>query len=290
MLAAAAGVAASLSTREPMNAAAPATATAPAAAPQRRLRLLSCNILAGASVQRYSEYVTRSLKAVLPGRSKMDNLDRLAEVLPQFDVIGLQEADAGSLRSGFLNQTRYLAETAGLPFWSHQPNRAMARLAHSANGLISRMEPHSVLDYPLPSRIPGRGALLVRFGEERTSLTVMIAHLSLSAPARARQLAFIAEVLHDYPHAVLMGDLNTEAHSAEMRHLFRHCSLQPPAQPMPTFPSWKPRRSLDHILTSSAITLDKVWALPQAFSDHLPLAAEISLPAHLTPRGRRRRR
>src|SRR5690242_8944088 len=71
---------------------------------ERRLRLLSCNILAGASVQRYHEYVTRSINAVLPGRSKLDNLDRLAEVLPQFDVIGLQEADAGSLRSGFLNR------------------------------------------------------------------------------------------------------------------------------------------------------------------------------------------
>ncbi|WP_199099600.1 endonuclease/exonuclease/phosphatase family protein [Dyella sp. ASV21] len=262
----------------------------PPAAPERRLRLLSCNILAGASVQRYSEYLTRSLNAMLPGRSKLDNLDRLAEVLPQFDVIGLQEADAGSLRSGFLNQTRYLAEAAGMPFWSHQPNRAMARLAHSANGLISRLEPKSVLDYPLPSRIPGRGALLARFGEGNDALAVMIAHLSLSAPARAKQLGFIAEVLQDYPHAVLMGDLNTEVRSNEMRHLFARCSLVPPPHTTPTFPSWKPRRALDHILTSESIQLDKVWALPQAFSDHLPLAAEIRLPGHLAPRPHRLRR
>lgn len=254
----------------------------PDAAPtERRLRLLSCNILAGGSVQHYREYVTRSLSAVLPGRSKMDNLDRLAEVLPQFDLIGLQEADAGSLRSGFLNQTRYLAETAGMPFWSHQPNRPMARLAHSANGLISRMEPTAVLDYPLPSRIPGRGALLARFGEGENTLAVMIAHLSLSAPARAKQLAFIGELLQEFPHAILMGDLNTEPHSVEMEQLFNRCGLQPPAQPTPTFPSWKPRRALDHILASSAITLDKVWSLPQAFSDHLPIAAEIRLPAHI---------
>ncbi|SFR92667.1 Metal-dependent hydrolase, endonuclease/exonuclease/phosphatase family [Dyella sp. OK004] len=272
--------------RDPMTRAAPAQA----ATTERRLRLLSCNILAGASVQRYSEYVTRSINAVLPGRSKLDNLDRLAEVLPQFDVIGLQEADAGSLRSGFLNQTRYLAETAGMPFWSHQPNRPMARLAHSANGLISRLEPSTVLDYPLPSRIPGRGALLARFGEGNDSLAVMIAHLSLSAPARARQLAFIAEVLQDYPHAILMGDLNTEANSAEMRHLFAKCSLIAPVQPTPTFPSWKPRRALDHILTSEAIHLDKLWALPQAFSDHLPLAAEIRLPTHVAPRAHKLRR
>ena len=255
------------------------------------MRFLSCNILAGASVQRYSEYVTRSINAVLPGRSKLDNLDRLAEVLPQFDVVGLQEADAGSLRSGFLNQTRYLAETAGMPFWSYQPNRSMARLAHSANGLISRLEPQSVLDYPLPSRIPGRGALLARFGDGEHALAVMIAHLSLSTAARARQLAFIGEVLHDYPHAVLMGDLNTEAHSNEMRHLFAKCGLQLPTQSTPTFPSWKPRRALDHILTSSEIRLSKLWTLPQAFSDHLSLAADLRMPAHIgTPvhAGRRR--
>ena len=267
-------------TRAAMSQAAPA---------ERHLRLLSCNILAGASVKRYSEYVTRSLEAVLPGRNKMDNLDRLAEVLPQFDLVGLQEADAGSLRSGFLNQTRYLAETSGMPFWSHQPNRPMARLAHSANGLISRLEPYSVLDYPLPSRIPGRGALLAQFGEGDNALAVMIAHLSLSAPARTRQLGFIAELLQDFPHAVLMGDLNTEPGSAEMRHLFAKCNLQPPVQSTPTFPSWKPRRALDHILTSPSIRLDKVWTLPQAFSDHLPLAAEIRLPAHIAGpvRGRR---
>ena len=263
---------------------------APQPVPERRLRLLSCNILAGASVQRYSEYVTRSLNAVLPGRSKLDNLDRLAEVLPQFDVIGLQEADAGSLRSGFLNQTRYLAEAAGMPFWSHQPNRPMARLAHSANGLISRLEPKSVLDYPLPSRIPGRGALLARFGDGADALAVMIAHLSLSAPARAKQLGFIAEVLQDYPHAVLMGDLNTEVRSAEMKHLFAKSTLVPPEQPTPTFPSWKPRRALDHILTSEKIQLDKVWVLPQAFSDHLPIAAEIRLPGHVAPPASRMRR
>ncbi len=263
---------------------------APDVPAERRLRLLSCNILAGASVHRYSEYVTRSISAVLPGRSKLDNLDRLAEVLPQFDVIGLQEADAGSLRSGFLNQTRYLAETSGMPFWSYQPNRAMARVAHTANGLISRLEPRSVLDYPLPSRIPGRGALLAQFGEGEQALAVMIAHLSLSASSRARQLGFIAELLQDFPHAVLMGDLNSEAGSKEMQQLFAKCSLQPPAQPTPTFPSWKPRRALDHILTSPAVHLEKVWALPQAFSDHLPLAAEIRLPANVGGKTRRRRR
>ncbi|HEY9131861.1 MAG TPA: endonuclease/exonuclease/phosphatase family protein, partial [Dyella sp.] len=179
---------------------------------------------------------------------------------------------------------------AGMPFWSHQPNRPIARVSHTANGLISRLEPTEVLTYPLPSRVPGRGALLARFGSGQDALAVMIAHLSLSAVARARQLGFIAEVLKDYPHAVLMGDLNTDVHSAEMRHLFHTSTLQPPPQAMPTFPSWRPRKALDHILTSEAIHIDKLWALPQAFSDHLPVAAEIRLPGHVAPRAHKLRR
>jgi endonuclease/exonuclease/phosphatase family metal-dependent hydrolase len=248
---------------------------------ERRLRLLSCNILAGGSVQRYREYVTRSISAVLPGRSKMDNLDRLAEVLPQFDVIGLQEADAGSLRSGFLNQTQYLAEAAQFPYWTHQPNRRVSRLATSSNGLLARMHPDEVLDYPLPGRIPGRGALWVRFGEGANSLVVVIAHLSLGPTARARQLAFLAELLGEHPHAILMGDLNTPAHGKEFDLLYARTALMRPEHAPATFPSWRPTRAIDHILVSAGIEVEKRWALPHPVSDHLPIAASVRLPVAL---------
>jgi endonuclease/exonuclease/phosphatase family metal-dependent hydrolase len=248
---------------------------APADAPT--LRLLSCNILAGASVGRYHEYVTRSWSAVLPGKHKRSNLDRLAREIAQFDVIGLQEADAGSMRSGFLNQTQYLAEAAGLPYWSHQPNRRVSRVAHSANGLISRLPPAEVLDYPLPGR--GRGVLIARYGSGPDALTVAIAHLSLGPQARLRQLAFIAELLEGFPHAVLMGDLNCDPDSVELRVLFARTALAEPLETTPTFPSWRPQRAIDHILVSRGIAIERMWTLPDAFSDHLPLAAQIRLPA-----------
>lgn len=252
----------------------------PAIAPDTSvLRLLSCNILAGASVGRYRDYVTRSWSAVLPSKRKRSNLDKLALTIADFDVIGLQEADAGSIRSGFLNQTQYLAEASGLPFWSHQPNRRVARVAYSANGLISRAQPTEVLDYPLPGR--GRGVLLARYGQEPDSLVVAIAHLSLGPQARLRQLSFIAELLHGHRHAVLMGDLNCDPDSLELRVLFSRTALHEPLQVRPTFPSWHPQRAIDHILVSGDITIDRMWTLPDAFSDHLPLAAEVRIPVGL---------
>ena len=243
------------------------------------LRLLSCNILAGASVGRYHEYVTRSWSAVLPAPHKRNNLDKLAREIAQFDVIGLQEADAGSMRSGFLNQTQYLAEASGLPFWSHQPNRRVSKVAHSANGLISRLQPTEVLDYPLPGRIGGRGVLIARYGSGAEALTVAVAHLSLGPQSRMRQLAFIAELLAGHPHAVLMGDLNCDPDSLELRVLFSRTALAEPLENRPTFPSWRPQRAIDHILVSRDIAIERMWTLPDAFSDHLPLAAQIRVPA-----------
>src|SRR6476659_6775048 len=100
-------------------------------APPVHLQLLSCNIHAGGRMLRYGDYVTKSWKHVLPTRGTRGNLDQFAELLNEFDLVGLQEADAGSLRSGFVNQTQYLAEAAHFPYWTHQPNRRVSRLATS---------------------------------------------------------------------------------------------------------------------------------------------------------------
>jgi len=255
----------------------PPAATADSGKDARRLNLLSCNILAGGSVRRYRDYVTHSWKHVLP-TGKRANLDGLAKVIGGFDLVGLQEADAGSLRSGFLNQTEYLAEAAEFPYWSHQPNRRVSRLATSSNGLLARRQPDEVLDYPLPGRIPGRGALWARFGNGKDALVVVVAHLSLGQVARARQLAFIAELLGDQPNAVLMGDLNTPAQGAELDLLYTRTSLVPSNDSPATFPSWRPTRAIDHILVSGSIEVERRWALPHPVSDHLPIAASVRLP------------
>jgi endonuclease/exonuclease/phosphatase family metal-dependent hydrolase len=256
--------------------AAPRTNSTPA---PTHLQLLSCNIHAGGSVQRYGDYVTKSWKHVLPTRGTRGNLDQFAELLSEFDLVGLQEADAGSLRSGFVNQTQYLAEAAGFPYWSHQPNRKIARFAASSNGLLTRREPDEVLDYPLPGRIPGRGALWVRFGNGKHELVVVIAHLSLGPAARRAQFAFLAELIGESANVVLMGDLNCSPQSAELKSLYRNTALAPPAESPPaTFPSWRPRRAIDHILATPGIHIERLWTLPHPVSDHLPLAARVRLP------------
>lgn len=246
--------------------------------PPRRLRVLSANIQAGSSTRRYSDYVTRSWSHALPVGDKRANLDAIAGLVGQHDIVGLNEADPGSLRSGFTNQTHYLAERAGFDYWSFQPNRNVARVAGSANGLLSRVEPVKVAMHPLPGRIAGRGVLMARFGKGDDGLVVAVAHLSLGTRSRQMQLDFLADLLAPHRHALLMGDFNCPPDVAEMAVLYQRTRLLPPHHCVATFPSWRPQRAIDHILVTDTLQAVSACALPAAYSDHLALAMEIDVP------------
>ncbi len=246
--------------------------------PKRRLKLLSANIQAGSSTRGYHDYVARSWSHVMPGGNKRGALDLIAQLAGQHDIVGLQESDPGSWRSGFTNQTHYLAERGGFDYWSHQPNRRVGSVASSANGLLSKLEPVEVIDHPLPGRIAGRGVLMARFGEGDAGLTIAIAHLSLGTASRKSQLAFIAELLHEHPHAVLMGDFNCVSDGPDMQTLYKRTRLQPPSCTVPTFPSWRPQRAIDHILVTKPLACNDLRALPAALSDHLALSVELEVP------------
>lgn len=243
------------------------------------LRLISYNIQAGATTANYSDYVTRSWRHVLPYQQRLTNLDEIARLLADYDIVGLQEVDDGSLRTGFINQTQYLAERGGFPFWSHQSNRKVSKLARTCNGLLSRLRPDEVHDHKLPGRIPGRGALAVYYGSGATALVVVIVHLALGRRSRRIQLDFLNELVCEHAHAVIMGDLNTTCTSIEIEAFLGDTGLKPATDGLLTFPSWRPQRAIDHILVSPSLTINRCQAISVGMSDHLPVALELCLPA-----------
>lgn len=247
----------------------------------RRIRLLSYNVQIGNRTDRYRKYVTESWKHVLPCNERFATLDHIAGLIQDYDIVGLQELDAGSLRSGFVNLTRYLAERAGFPYWYDKTNRHLGRVARHATGVLSRIRPFEISQYRLPGRIPGRGILGLRFGQHRESLMVFVAHLALSRRARMDQVAFISELLNQHRHVVLMGDLNCHSRGPEMRLLLSRTDLQEPLHNLHTFPSWRPQKNIDHILVGPTLTINEASVVRESYSDHLPLAMEIEVPASI---------
>ena len=245
------------------------------------LRVLSYNVQVGISTLRPHHYLTHSWKHVLPHTQRLDNLDKVAQLIKGFDLIGLQEVDAGSLRSNYINLVEYLALQAGFPYWYHQVNRNLGRFAQHSNGLLSRYHPAEVKDLTLPALIPGRNAILARFGQKDNALAVIILHLSLSPRARIKQLSYISEVVNEFPHAIVMGDMNCKLASKEMQLLFQRTRLHEPLEETFTFPSWRPQHHIDHILVTPEIKVKSIKALLHPYSDHLPILMELELPADI---------
>jgi len=248
---------------------------------RRKIRLLSFNIQAGTSTARYHHYVTHSWRQVLPHTQRVTNLDAIAGMVAPFDMIALQEVDSGSLRSGYINQSRYLATQSGMPFWCHQSNRKVGTVAYAGNGFLSRFQPDAVEEHRLPGVIPGRGTLLVRYGEGFSGLDIAIVHLALGKRARLQQLRFLSRELDSGRHLVVMGDFNTQADAGPVNEFLETLALRAPTRGLPTYPSWQPQRAIDHILVSEKLRVGEAEVLDVTYSDHCPVALEIEVPTGL---------
>jgi endonuclease/exonuclease/phosphatase family metal-dependent hydrolase len=246
-----------------------------------QLRLLSFNIQAGTATTSYGSYVTHSWRQILPHSKRTENLDSIASLIKSYDMVALQEVDSGSLRSGFINQSRYLAGHSGMAYWCHQSNRKVGNVAYAGNGFLSRFEPDAVAEYRLPGPIPGRGSLVLRYGNGPDSLTVAVLHLALGKRARKQQLEFLAGKLETSDRLIVMGDLNAPLSSPETRDFCSALELATPTIDLPSYPSWQPQRAIDHIMLSKSLSAFDARVVNVGFSDHCPVELRVELPRDL---------
>lgn len=235
----------------------------------------------GIGTKRYHEYVTRGWRHLLPSQDVRNNLTRIADLLNTHDIIGLQEIDAGSRRSRYENQIETLARQAGFDYWQVQVNRDLGPIAQHGLGLISRFPPLSVSEHKLPGLLPGRGALMARFGSPENSLAVIVTHLSLGASSRTQQLAAICELIAGHENVIVMGDTNCTAADLQADPALTDSRLIVCDRQLVTFPSWRPRRGIDHILISDNLSMQEARVVDATLSDHRPVAMRISLPPGL---------
>lgn len=243
------------------------------------LKVLSYNIQAAIGTSNYRHYITRSWRHLLPHAKRRQILDNIASLLQNYDLVCLQEIDAGSFRSEFTNQAEYLAAKAGFIDWHMQVNRNFSYAAQHGIALLSRHPMSQIEKHNLPGYLPGRGALVARINPGNSPLTVIGTHLALSAQARRKQLAYLADLAKAQPQVMLLGDFNCHADELESDSALMGAGLKLTLKGRHTYPSWQPRRALDHILVSNRLRVLGAEVLPQGHSDHLPVATELELPA-----------
>ena len=241
------------------------------------LRLLSFNIQVGISTGRYTHYLTNGWKHLLPHEGRADNLRLIGDLVKDYDVVALQEVDTGSLRSGFVNQVEYLAYRGHFPYWYAQLNRDLGPIAQHGNGLLSRIEPVALEDHKLPGTFAGRGAIVTRLRFNGAEVLVVLLHLSLGERSRHQQLSYVRSLIKDDAHVVVMGDMNSHLSGLLFDSPLADTSLVPAADSKPTYPSWRPALTLDHVLVTPSLTIRSCDVLDCNLSDHRPVAVRIAV-------------
>lgn len=253
---------------------------------------------------------------LLHGRTVTDgaiNPDRLAAAATELDadVIGLQEVDHGQPRSGRADQTTVVADALGarwhrfVPALEGTPGERWTATHHEDGatvtgpaygvGLVSRYPMHSfqVRRFPpaplaMPLMVPGSPGLSRVDDEPRVAVaavvetdagpvSVVCTHLSFVPGWNVRQLrALVRWAARTMPAPrLLVGDLNLPG------SVVRAVTQWPSLGRLPTYPSWRPRVQLDHVLVDrrAGVVVDAVAALRLPVSDHRGLVVDLHLSA-----------
>jgi endonuclease/exonuclease/phosphatase family metal-dependent hydrolase len=223
------------------------------------------------------------------------------------DVVAVQEVDRALSRSGDTDQIAALADKLGwhgvfAPALLGEPVRSWDALPdHSPDpggpaygiGLLS---PYPLLDVArlalpggadrrrraeavevLEQRPPGwdrepRIVLRARLAHPGGDVVVASTHLSYVAWRAVRQLRrALAWVAQDGP-AVLLGDLNLPRRPLRVALTASGWVAGDPAAA--TYPAWRPRMQLDHVLVRRA-RVRATRVAQRGTSDHLPVVAEV---------------
>lgn len=240
---------------------------------------MSYNMQTACETARPRHYISRGWRHMAPSAASHANLSRIARLISQHDVVGLQEVDAGSWRTRRYNQVERLAKLAGFGYWHTRVNRDFGRFAQHGLGLVSRVAPTHVSEHSLPGRIPGRGALIAHFEGDRSRLAVAVAHLALGTRTQYQQLAALCDLLADAEHAIILADTNCSGRALANNPSLARLQMRTNAPSLASYPSWHPRRDLDHIICSSGLETQPSRVINARLSDHRPVSQLVGCPA-----------
>ncbi|MFN2308882.1 MAG: endonuclease/exonuclease/phosphatase family protein [Gammaproteobacteria bacterium] len=223
--------------------------------------------------------------------------ERVARVIARAnpDVVALQELDVGRARSQWLDQAHLIARYLEMEFHFHpalhleEERYGDAILTHLPLRLVRAGVLPGLADKP---KLEPRGALWVAVEVDGREVQIINTHLGLYSRERLAQIDALLGcdwLEHEQCRGpvIVCGDFNARPSSPVCRRLgARLRDVQTTARqhrPRGTFSSRFPGVRIDHIFISPGLEVQCIEVpdseLARVASDHLPLVAEIRLPA-----------
>lgn len=239
------------------------------------LRVAVMNVQSGVGTTRgFWQYLDLSRRRAARREAR---ITRIGSALARANVslAILLEVDGGSRRTGGLDQAARIADTSGLAGFSFFSCFRVADELNQGNAVHCSGGVEAVRNH----RLPGLGE--PRFLSEALvhwagrTMHVFAAHVSLKAGVRREQLEEIRRITAARRRPVLLGgDFNTRK-SEELDALSATLRRVPTG---PTFPSWRPRFTLDHLFVSEHFRIVAARVASELReADHLPAIFDLEL-------------
>tara|TARA_Y100000310_G_C20699863_1_gene828701 strand:- start:1840 stop:2589 length:750 start_codon:yes stop_codon:yes gene_type:complete len=213
------------------------------------------------------------------------NTQDLTKFLKQLhpDILGIIEIDAGSMRTHHHSMIEHFKKSLKL-------KHVTAKEKYKPHSLISSLpifkKQFNALLTHYPSSNPDY--LYLKNGVKRlvikstintpTPITVFLVHLSLTKHSREHQIEELEKMLEETkPPMIVAGDFNTFYAPGELFGLMKHLNLKKADDDGKTFPSFNPKKALDHILVSKEIKVKKISIPRIQLSDHRPVIMDFEV-------------
>lgn len=203
------------------------------------------------------------------------DLERPATVVRKYapDIVGLQELDRFSTRSGNRDIPEELGNSVGMKSFFAQAIPFQGGAYGIAS--LSKCEPIRAYCVPLPGKEERRTLQVLEF----PTFVFFNTHLSLTKESRAASVEIIEAERKKFTKPIfLCGDFNSTSDSEEIQKMASLWTVVSPDAP--TFPSDKPRIRIDYVFTTLApeavsVKSAEVLHAPGA-SDHAPVLVKVA--------------
>ena len=194
------------------------------------------------------------------------------------DIACINEISEKSFSTGFRSQPTMLAAAVNMEhlhfFSTDLPFR---KWRDEGDAILSRHRSSSASSHPLHKELFGCSLDEAIISVQGKPVTILTAHLALTKKHRDIQIREIIGLVKGRTGPlILAGDMN-EPDPKAFDELCRETPLKQLCT-LPTFPSWKPTKSLDYVFLSEEFKVqDRYVPKSRAFSDHTPLIVKAGL-------------
>lgn len=239
---------------------------------------------------RYATGTGPSFHLPLPGAGYLRSSRQVLESITMFlkglnpDIVGLIEVDTGSIRTGMVNQARYIADRLGhyssyqCKYGEDSFNHLLPIVRKQGNAFLAAPHVHGERFHYFDAGIK---RLIIEL--ELDEVAVFLVHLSLKFRHRHYQLRHLHQLIKRQNKPVIVaGDFNTFWGEHEIYLFMEAAGLRSAnVEGRPSYPSRWPRKELDFILYGEGIEPLGFDVQPVQLSDHLPLIFDFEVaPSH----------